>query len=79
MHTDFRMIPLGDIDLQHEIRLNKVEGSVVAGRRRERASFRRVYSARIYGRNAPMTVAMYQGPGAEEVRLESVVPSTIGV
>ncbi|KAJ7927332.1 hypothetical protein B0H13DRAFT_2653618 [Mycena leptocephala] len=62
--SDFRMIPLGDIDLQHELRLNK--GSAVVGCRRERASVRRVYSARIDGRNAPMTVAMYQGPGAEE-------------
>ncbi|KAJ7928262.1 hypothetical protein B0H13DRAFT_1007651 [Mycena leptocephala] len=62
--SDFRMIPLGDIDLQHELRLNK--GSAVVGRRCERASVRRVYSARIEGRNAPMTVAMYQGPGAEE-------------
>jgi hypothetical protein len=77
MHTDFRMIPLGDIDLQHELRLNK--GSAVVGRRHERASVRRVYSARIDGRNAPTTVAMYEGPGAEEVRLESVVPSTLGV
>ena len=67
MHTDFRMIPLGDIDLQHEIRLNKLEGSAVVGRRRERASVRRVYSARIDGRNALTAVAMYQGPGAEEV------------
>ncbi|KAJ7928249.1 hypothetical protein B0H13DRAFT_1007568 [Mycena leptocephala] len=62
--SDFRMIPLGDIDLQHELRLNK--GSAVVGRRCERASVRRVYSARIDGRNAPTTVAMYQGPGAEE-------------
>ncbi|KAJ7927344.1 hypothetical protein B0H13DRAFT_2312744 [Mycena leptocephala] len=65
--TDFRMIPLGDIDLQHEFRLNKAEGSVVVDHRRERTSVRRVYSARIDGRNAPMTVAMYQGPGAEEL------------
>jgi hypothetical protein len=63
------MIPMGDIDLQHEIHLHKLEVS----RRRERASVRRVYSARIDGRNAPTTVAMYQGPGAEEVRLEYVV------
>jgi hypothetical protein len=67
------MIPLGDIDLQHEFRLNKAEGSVVVDHRRERTSVRRVYSARIDGRNAPMTLAMYQGPGAEEVGLESVV------
>jgi hypothetical protein len=69
MHTDFRMIPLGDIDIQHEIRLNKFEGSSVVGRRGERAYVRRVYSARIDGKNAPTTVAMYQGPGAEEVGL----------
>jgi hypothetical protein len=69
MHTDFRMIPLGDIDLQHELRLNK--GSAVVDRRCDRASVRRVYSARIDGRNAPMTVAIYQGRGAEEVSLHS--------
>jgi hypothetical protein len=65
------MIPLGDIDLQHELRLNK--GSAVVGRRHEQASVRRIYSARIDGRNAPTTVAMYQGPGAEEVSLHSGV------
>ncbi|KAJ7928242.1 hypothetical protein B0H13DRAFT_1007536 [Mycena leptocephala] len=64
MPSDFRMIPLGDIDLQHELRLNK--GSAVVGRWHERPSVRRVYSARIDGRNAPMTVAMYQGSDAEE-------------
>jgi hypothetical protein len=73
MHTDFRMIPLGDIDLQHEIRLNKLEGLAVVDRQREGASVRRVYSARIDGRNAPTTVAMYEGPGAEEVGLEYVL------
>ncbi|KAJ7256638.1 hypothetical protein C8J57DRAFT_1344025 [Mycena rebaudengoi] len=64
--SDFRMIPLGDIDLQREIRLHKLEGSLVVDRRRERASVRRVYSARVDGRNALTTVAMYQGPRAEE-------------
>ncbi|KAJ7822139.1 hypothetical protein B0H13DRAFT_2376848 [Mycena leptocephala] len=64
--SDCRMIPLGDIDLQHEIRLHNLEGSALVGRRRERASVRRVYSARIDGRNDPMTVAMYQGLSAEE-------------
>ncbi|KAF7359899.1 hypothetical protein MVEN_00715600 [Mycena venus] len=62
--SDFRIIPLGDIDLQHEICLHR--GSAVVGRRHERASVRRVYSARVDGRNTPMTVAMYQGCGAEE-------------
>ncbi|KAJ7927329.1 hypothetical protein B0H13DRAFT_1861517 [Mycena leptocephala] len=65
--SDFRMIPTGDIDLQHEIRLNKLEGPVGVGCRPERASVRHVYSARIDSRNAPTTVAMYQGPGAEEM------------
>jgi hypothetical protein len=50
------MIPLGDIDLQHEIRLNNRTGSV-----------RRVYAARIEGRQSNVTVAMYQGHRAEEV------------
>jgi hypothetical protein len=71
---DFRMIPLGDIDLQHELRLNKLEGSAGVDRQRECASVRRVYSAKIDGRDALTTVAMYQGPGPEEVRLESVLP-----
>ncbi|KAJ7211859.1 hypothetical protein C8J57DRAFT_1483764 [Mycena rebaudengoi] len=48
--SDFRMIPLGDIDLQHEIRLNNRTGRV-----------RRVYAARVKGRQSNMTVAMYQG------------------
>jgi hypothetical protein len=67
------MIPLGDIDLQHEICFDKLERSAVVVRPRERASVRRVYSARIDGRDAPTTVAMYQGHGAEEVRLGSVL------
>jgi hypothetical protein len=50
------MIPLGDIDLQHEIRLNNRTGCV-----------RRVYAARVKGRQSNMTVAMYQGHRAEEV------------
>jgi hypothetical protein len=63
---DFRMIPLGDIDLQHEIRLDR--GSVVVGyRHAKQASVRRVYSARVDGRETQTTVAVYQGPGAEEV------------
>jgi hypothetical protein len=60
------MIPLGDIDLQHEIRLDK--GSNVIGRQRERASVRRVYSARFTNQTSNVTVAMYQGHGVEKVR-----------
>jgi hypothetical protein len=56
-----RMIPLEDIDLRHEIRVDGDTGVV------ERAVVRRVYSARVEGRKSKFTVAMYQGNGAEEV------------
>jgi hypothetical protein len=56
-HPDFRRIPLGDIDLQHEIWMG--DSSVVRSRR--------LHSAKIYRRKSSVTVAMYQGSGAEEV------------
>ncbi|KAJ6450945.1 hypothetical protein C8R47DRAFT_1170627 [Mycena vitilis] len=56
--SDFRMIPLGDIDLQQEISLVKDIGVVS---RREHSD-RRVYSAKV--RDKDFTVAMYQGDGA---------------
>jgi hypothetical protein len=59
------MIPLGDIDLQHEIRLDK--GSSVVGHKRLGGRVRRVYSAKVKGLESNMTVAMYQGGGVEEV------------
>jgi hypothetical protein len=59
------MIPLGDIDLQHEI-LDTVTG--IVGSQRKSARVRRMYSARIDGRNTAVTVAMYLGDGAEEVQ-----------
>ncbi|KAF8181424.1 hypothetical protein K438DRAFT_1976146 [Mycena galopus ATCC 62051] len=65
--SDFRMIPLGDIDLQHEIGVNKYTGV-----QPERARVRRVYSARVEGRNSSVMVAMYQGDGAEEEWREDV-------
>ncbi|KAJ7242173.1 hypothetical protein B0H12DRAFT_1326115 [Mycena haematopus] len=43
--SDFRMIPLGDIDLQREIRLELG----VVDRRHERTCVRRVYAAKIEG------------------------------
>ncbi|KAJ6555815.1 hypothetical protein B0H19DRAFT_1070975 [Mycena capillaripes] len=61
--SDFRMVPLGDIDLQHEIRFNDSTG---VDRKYERQGVRRVYSARLGGQNT--TVGIYQRPGAEEVR-----------
>ncbi|KAJ7229298.1 hypothetical protein B0H12DRAFT_231730 [Mycena haematopus] len=64
--SDLRMIPLGDIDLRREIRLNNT-GVVNLGPERARA--RRLYSAKVEGRKSTVTVAMYQGNGAEEVCL----------
>ncbi|KAF8214537.1 hypothetical protein K438DRAFT_1801611 [Mycena galopus ATCC 62051] len=64
VHPDFRMISLGDIDLQYEIRLDKNTGT--AKRSHEKLRIRRVYSAKVEGRESTMTVAMYQGHGAED-------------
>ncbi|KAJ7679303.1 hypothetical protein DFH06DRAFT_1166274 [Mycena polygramma] len=61
--SDFRMIPLGDIDLLREIRLNDWEAIKL---QRERGCVRRVYSAKVDGRKSGTTVALYQGAGAEE-------------
>ncbi|KAJ7111708.1 hypothetical protein C8R44DRAFT_252320 [Mycena epipterygia] len=74
--SDFRMIPLGDLDLLNEIGLNYVSG--VVSRQPGRSSVtrtrigcdrplsRRRYSARVNGRQSDMTVAVYQGQNAEE-------------
>ncbi|KAJ6459478.1 hypothetical protein C8R47DRAFT_140747 [Mycena vitilis] len=61
--SDFRMIPLGDIDLLREIHVKK---SQVIKPPRERGCVRRVYSAKVDGRKSGTTVALYQGDGAEE-------------
>ena len=58
------MIPLGDIDLRREIKLNRETGVV----ERHRRCIRSVYSAKIGGLS-DMTVALYQGDGAEEVNI----------
>jgi hypothetical protein len=60
------MIPMGDINLLEEIRLNNETG-FVGCHHPERTRVRRVYSAKIDGRNSGVTVAVYQGKGAEEV------------
>ncbi|KAJ6462939.1 hypothetical protein C8R45DRAFT_524773 [Mycena sanguinolenta] len=64
--ADFRMIPMGDIDLRREIRLEKYTD--VAYSQLQRACVRRIHSAKakIDGRKSRVTVAMYQGYGAEE-------------
>ncbi|KAJ6450158.1 hypothetical protein C8R45DRAFT_1224173, partial [Mycena sanguinolenta] len=61
---DFRMVPMMDIDLQREISLE----TSAANRQRKRPCVRRVYSAKLESqlRKGNMTVAMYQGDGAEE-------------
>ncbi|KAJ7035443.1 hypothetical protein C8F04DRAFT_530346 [Mycena alexandri] len=63
---DFRMIPMGDIDLQRELVVNGESGVIDRQLGSERRCVRRVYSARIDGRNTDLTVAMYEGDGAEE-------------
>ncbi|KAJ6452814.1 hypothetical protein C8R45DRAFT_638667 [Mycena sanguinolenta] len=64
---DFRMIPMGDIDLRHQIRVDEFTG-VVNTQPYKRACVRRMHSAtaRIDGRRTKVTVAFYQGNGAEE-------------
>ncbi|KAJ7677085.1 hypothetical protein DFH06DRAFT_1169735 [Mycena polygramma] len=57
---DYRMIPLGDLDLQREICLHQGTGVV----HRRRHAQRRVYSAKLQGQT--FTVAMYRGDGAAE-------------
>jgi hypothetical protein len=66
------MIPMGDIDLLEEIFVDNEKG-VVGRHHPEKTRVRRVYSAKIYGRKSGVTVAMYQGDGAEEV--SSLEPS----
>ena len=57
---------MGDINLQQELMVTGHSGLV--DRRRARNCVRRVYSAKIDGRSTDLTVAMYEGDGAEEVR-----------
>ncbi|KAJ6532584.1 hypothetical protein B0H19DRAFT_1187948 [Mycena capillaripes] len=63
---DFRMIPMGDLNLLHKIQSST--RSSPGWRRKGRASIRRMFSARIAGLQSSMTltVALYQGDGAEE-------------
>ncbi|KAJ7017087.1 hypothetical protein C8F04DRAFT_480958 [Mycena alexandri] len=62
--SDIRMIPMGDIDLQQLLQVNKGSGTI--SWRGERRCARRVYSAKVDGRTSNMTVVVYQGDKAEE-------------
>ncbi|KAJ7614756.1 hypothetical protein B0H17DRAFT_681910 [Mycena rosella] len=68
--VDFRVIPLGDLDLRHEIRLNYDTG--IIDRRQIRGPVRRMHSARIHGSESTMTVAIYEGDKAEENWREAI-------
>ncbi|KAF7340625.1 hypothetical protein MSAN_02134400 [Mycena sanguinolenta] len=69
--SDFRMIPMGDIDLRHQIRVDDLRADkwdVLNAQPRERACVRRIHSAKavIGRRRSRVTVAMYEGNDAEE-------------
>ncbi|KAF7365950.1 hypothetical protein MVEN_00470400 [Mycena venus] len=68
---DFRRIPLGDLDLRHEIRFEW--DSDTAYRRHYGGSARKFYSARIHGCNTNLTAAVYQGETAEEYLRDTVL------
>ncbi|KAF8147415.1 hypothetical protein K438DRAFT_1780041 [Mycena galopus ATCC 62051] len=71
----FRVIPLGDIDLRKETRL---EESVVVDCTREGRSVRRMYRARIEDRKFPMTIDVpgeQCGGGLAGIYLETLMPS----
>ncbi|KAF8212745.1 hypothetical protein K438DRAFT_1169928 [Mycena galopus ATCC 62051] len=61
---NFRRISFGDIDLRREI--SRENYSDVVDRQRTQRSIRRVYSAHIEQLRLGVTVAVYQGNGAEE-------------
>ncbi|KAJ7082483.1 hypothetical protein C8R44DRAFT_894779 [Mycena epipterygia] len=66
--SNFRTIPLGDVDLRHEIHVDEV-GMI---HRRQGRPTKRLYSARIDGRSSGMTAAIYQGRNAREEWLKDV-------
>ncbi|KAJ7134148.1 hypothetical protein C8R46DRAFT_1139701 [Mycena filopes] len=66
--SDFRMLPLGDIDLRRELRIDRIRvaddsGVVPRGLRR---CVRRVYSAKVQVPQVGMTAVIYEGDNAEE-------------
>ncbi|KAJ7121933.1 hypothetical protein C8R46DRAFT_1238359 [Mycena filopes] len=62
----FRMIPLGDIDLQREIQVEfRVDDDSGVVSQQDRRCVRRVYSANVEGSKVAKTVAIYEGDSAE--------------
>ncbi|KAJ6464523.1 hypothetical protein C8R45DRAFT_501368 [Mycena sanguinolenta] len=64
--SDFRTIRLGDLKLVKEVRLSSQSGVVGRQSRLGGLSVRRIYHAEIRRDPGPVTVAMYQGDGAEQ-------------
>ncbi|KAJ6464529.1 hypothetical protein C8R45DRAFT_501467 [Mycena sanguinolenta] len=62
--SEFRIIRLGDVKLVKEVRLAPQSG--VVGRQSRGVGVRRIYHAEIRGDPGTVTVAMYQGNGAED-------------
>ncbi|KAF7337230.1 hypothetical protein MSAN_02275400 [Mycena sanguinolenta] len=62
--SDFQTIRLGDVKLVKEVRLSPQ--SAVVGRQSRGVGIRRIYHAEIRRDPGTVTVAMYQGVGAEE-------------
>ncbi|KAF7337267.1 hypothetical protein MSAN_02279200 [Mycena sanguinolenta] len=62
--SEFQKIRIGDLKLVKEVRLSPQSG--VVGRQSRGVGVRRIYHAEIRRDPGPVTVAMYQGGGAEE-------------
>ncbi|KAF7330730.1 MFS general substrate transporter [Mycena sanguinolenta] len=65
--TEFRSIRLGDVNLIKEFKMCSSPQSSLVDRQTPGASVRRVYTAKLEGRDSGhMTVAMYEGDGAKK-------------
>jgi hypothetical protein len=70
---DIHMIAMGDIDLRRQLHVDLDEWLVsddtgIVRRERRRGCVRRVYSARIGDRKTDMTVVVFEGGTAEQVK-----------
>ncbi|KAJ7177200.1 hypothetical protein C8R46DRAFT_49346 [Mycena filopes] len=63
---DIREIPLGDIDLQTQLRADELSFEAETGLVRRRSCSRRVYSAKVGRQGENMTVVVYEGDAAEQ-------------